>query len=113
MPQRGQAVSNTDLVGKCLYVTESPLPPKFWGDVLGFLLWKSLVLAWIARSASEEEKFVVLLECTEGRAHDLVDSFISCRAGQKYTFFSKPTSMFIMGCEMGVLVHMIFFRFLK
>ena len=77
MPRRSQAVSNTDLVGKCLYVTESPLPPKFGGDVLGFLLWKSLVLAWIARSASEEEKFVVLLECTEGRAHDLVDSFIS------------------------------------
>ena len=69
--------SNTDLIDKCLYVTESPLPPKFRGDVLGFLLWKSLVLARIARSASEEEKFVVLLDRTEGSAHDLVDSFIS------------------------------------
>ena len=65
--------SKTELI----YVTESPLLPKFGGDVLGFLLWKSLVLARIARSASEEEKFVVLLDCTEGSAHDLVDSFIS------------------------------------
>ena len=38
---------------------------------------------------------------------------VDLKGGSKKHFFSKPTSMFIMGCEIGALVHMIFFRFLK